>query len=175
MPLTARLQGSFAATQTGASSAIDLGTVTPATAVVARTGDLVLADGTGAGLSDVLYQDTNTLAASATIDIDLAGALAGALGGTAVFARVKGLYIAAAAANTNNVVVGAAATNAWATLFNATGTLTLRPGAWVLLGTGGADATGWAVTGGTGDLLRLTNGAAGTTVTYDIAIIGTSV
>ena len=125
MALTARVSGSLTATQVGTATAIDLGTVTPATATVKCDGDLSLADGVGAGMADVLYQDTGSIAASATADIDLAGALVGALGGTSVFAKVKGIYIAAAALNTNNVVVGAAAANPWSALLNATGTITL--------------------------------------------------
>jgi hypothetical protein len=174
MPLTSQLQAYVSATQTAAAGAPDLGALSQATHTLTVSKVLDLASGTGAGAADVLYSDTNTLAASANTDIDLAGALANAIGGTSVFVRVKGLYVAASAANTNNVVVGNATTNAWATLLGATHTLTLRPGAWVLLGTGSADATGYAVTAGTGDLLRIANSGAGTSVSYDIAIIGAS-
>jgi hypothetical protein len=172
--LTSELTARIYATETGTSTALDLGTVTPASAVVSQTRDLNLASGVGVGQADLLWSDERTLAASANENLDLSGALADALSGSAVFARVKGLYIAAAAANTNNVVVGAAASNAWSTLFNSTGTLTLPPGAWVLLGAGAADPIGWAVTAGTGDLLRVANSGAGTPVTYDIVVIGAS-
>jgi len=40
---------------------------------------------------------------------------------------------------------------------------------------GAADATTYAVTAGTGDLLKVANSAGGTSVTYDIVIIGSSV
>ncbi len=176
MPLTAQLQAVVGASDIATVTAPDVGTVAPTTHTVAVQKVLDLAAGTGAGQVDVLYQDTNTLAASANTDIDLSGALARAIGGTAVFARVRGLYIAASAANTNNVIVGAAATNPWITLIGtATGTLILRPGAWILAGVGSADATGWAVTAGTGDLLRIANSGAGTTVDYTIVVVGTSV
>lgn len=174
MPLTSRLTAQVNCTQVGASTALDLGTYTPVSALVTQTKDLQLVDGTGAGAADLIYQDTNTLSASANTDLDLAGALANTIGGTSVFVRIKGLYIAAAAGNTNNVVVGNATSNAWATLLGATHTITLRPGAWILLGTGAADTTGYAVTAGTGDLLRIANSGAGTSVTYDIIIIGAS-
>jgi hypothetical protein len=36
------------------------------------------------------------------------------------------------------------------------------------------DATGYPVTAATGDLVTLTNSAAGTSVTYDVIIIGSS-
>ncbi|WP_328426024.1 hypothetical protein [Streptomyces sp. NBC_00443] len=133
-----------------------------------------LGSGTGAGKADRVFSDRRTLAASATEDLDLAGVLTDAFGTAITFARIKGLIVAAAAANTNNVVVGAASSNAWATLLGATHTLTLRPGAFVAVGTGEADATGYAVTAGTGDLLKIANSAGGTSVSYDIHIIGAS-
>jgi hypothetical protein len=136
---------------------------------------LVLSSGVAAGQADRLWAPpTRTLIASANEDLDLAGVLTDAFGATLTIARVKALYIAAAAGNTNNVVVGAAAANPWAALLSATGTVTLRPGAFVLVGTSTVDATGYAVTAGTGDLLRVTNSAGVTSVSYDIAVIGTS-
>lgn len=131
--------------------------------------------GTGAGKADLRFTDTRTLAASATEDLDLAGVLTDAFGVALTFVKIKGLFISAAVGNTNNVVVGAAASNAWAALLNATGTITLRPGATLGVMAGAADATTYAVTAGTGDLLKVANSAAGTSVTYDIVIIGSSV
>lgn len=133
-----------------------------------------LESGTAAGLADLRFADTRTLAASATEDLDLAGVLADTLGTVLTFVRVKGLFISASSANTNNVVIGAAATNAWATLLNATGTITLRPGATFAAMSGSADATGMAVTAGTGDILKVANSGAGSSVSYDIVIIGAS-
>lgn len=133
-----------------------------------------LASGTGAGLADLRFTDTRTLSASATEDLDLAGVLTDAFGATLTFARVKGLFISAAATNSNNVIVGAASSNAWASLLNATGTITLRPGASLALIAGAADATTYAVTAGTGDLLKVANSAGGSSVSYDIVIIGAS-
>lgn len=130
--------------------------------------------GTGAGKADLRFTDTRTLAASATEDLDLAGVLTDAFGAAITFARVKGLFISASAANTNNVIVGAAAANPWAALLGATGTVTLRPGATFAAIAGAADATAYAVTAGTGDLLKVANSGAGTPVTYDIVVIGAS-
>lgn len=132
-----------------------------------------LDSGTGVGKADLRFTDTRTLAASATEDLDLAGVLTDAFGTALTFVRVKGIFISAAAANVNNVIIGAAASNAWAALLNATGTITLRPGASFGAMTGAAD-TGYSVTGGTGDLLKVANSAAGTSVSYDIVIIGAS-
>jgi hypothetical protein len=135
---------------------------------------VTLGSGTGAGKADKVFQARRTIAASGTDDLDLAGVLTDALGGTITFARIKGLFIAASAANQNNVVVGNAASNAWSTLLNATGTVTLRPGAVLAAVAGAADATTYGVTASTGDILRLANSGGGSTVSYDICIVGTS-
>jgi hypothetical protein len=153
------------------TSALDLGT---GSAKQSLSRSMSLGNGTAAGKADKVFSDRRTLAASATEDLDLAGVLLDAFGAAITFARVKGLLIAAAAGNTNNVVIGAAASNPWSTLLSATGTVVLRPGAFLAVGTGVADATGYAVTAGTGDLLKIANSGAGTSVTYDIHIIGAS-
>jgi hypothetical protein len=132
---------------------------------------VTLGSGTGVGKADKVYQARRTIAASGSEDLDLAGVLTDAFGASITFARVKGLFIAAAAANSNNVVIGNATSNAWAALLNATGTLTLRPGA-VLAGA--ADTTTYAVTASTGDLLKVANSAGGSSVSYDICIVGSS-
>ncbi|MFE6225480.1 hypothetical protein [Streptomyces sp. NPDC057854] len=168
MPLTASMSVAADATLT---SALDLATASAPVTVRAAT---TWQSGTGAGQADRAWSDRRTLAASATEDLDLAGVLLDAFGATVTFARIKGLYIRAAATNVNNVIVGAATANAWAALLGATGTLTLRPGAAIGLTTGAADAATYAVTAGTGDLLKVANSGAGTAVSYDIVIIGAS-
>lgn len=150
---------------------LDLG---EASAPLTRTYRSVFDNGTGAGQADKVFHDQRTLAASATEDLDLAGVLTDPLGAALTFARIRGLVVAAAAANTNNVVVGNASSNAWAALLGATGTVVLRPGAVLALAVGEADAAGYAVTAGTGDLLKVANSAGGTSVTYDLIIIGAS-
>lgn len=170
MPLSTKVALSVDASLTDAS--VDLTTVSAPLSVRKA---LRMLSGTGAGQADKAWWDTRTLAASATEDLDLAGTLLDPVLKTAMtFARVKGLFVAAAAGNANNVVVGAAAANPWATLLNATGTVTLRPGAFLFAGAGAADAIGWAVTAGTGDLLKVANSGAGSPVTYDIVVIGCS-
>lgn len=158
------------------SSALDL---TTALATHNLTAGTPFDNGTGAGQVDKIFSDTRTLTASSTENLDLAGTLVDAFGATVTFVRVKGLFVRASTGNTNNVIVGAnVAANAWATLFGPAGasggTITLRPGAFFAAGCGSADATGWAVTAGTGDLLVVTNSAGGTSVTYDVVVIGCS-
>lgn len=134
-----------------------------------------LTNGIGAGQADQIFHDRRTIAASANDDLDLAGTLTNAFGQTVTFAKVKAIVVAAAAANVNNVLVGGDATNTFFTYAVAEGdALILRPGATFALVAGSADATGYAVTAGTADLLRLSNSGAGSSVTYDVVIIGTS-
>lgn len=168
MTLSSRLSVNF---NTQLSAPVDLG---KQSANLSKDVLVNLADGTLVGQANRVYADTLSIAASGTSDVDLAGALLDALGGPAVFARVKALLISAAPGNTNDVVVGAASANAWAALLGATGTVRLRPGATAAFIAGGADLNGYAVTSGTGDVLRLANGAAGTAVSLDIVIIGAS-
>lgn len=131
-----------------------------------------LTSGTGANQADKIFADTRTLAASATEDLDLAGVLSDPLGAALTFARIKAVLIRAAPGNTNNVNVTRPASNGVPLFLAAGDGLAVRPGGlflWVA-----PDATGVAVTAGTGDLLTLTNSSSGTSVTYDVIIIGAS-
>ncbi|GAB3856584.1 hypothetical protein GCM10029963_53200 [Micromonospora andamanensis] len=120
-----------------------------------------LADGTGAGQANRVWHDRRTLAASDSEDLDLAGVLVDALGAALTFARVKTLIVAAAAANTNTVIVGGADSNAWSAWAGAaTDTVVVRPGGLLVLAA--SDSTAYPVTAGTGDLLTVTNGGSGT-------------
>lgn len=134
---------------------------------------IALGSGTGANQADLIFSDTRTLAASASEDLDLAGVLTGAFGAVLTFARVKGLIISAAAANTNNVVLGAAASNGFVSWVGAaTHTVSIRPGG--VLALFAPDAVAYAVTAGTADQLHVANSGAGTGVTYDVILIGAS-
>jgi len=129
------------------------------------------ASGTGVGKADLLFTDTRTLAASATEDLDLAGVLVDALGATLTFAKVKAIIVVAAAGNTNDVVVGGAASNGFNTPFSGTTpAVKVRPGGVFML----AADSGYAVTNSTADILKMTNGGGTTGVTYTIYIIGAS-
>lgn len=131
-----------------------------------------LTDGAGNGQADRIYARTLTLAASANQDIDLNGALLNPIGGPGVFARVKAIAIRAADTNTNNVVVKPAAANGFLGPFGAAAhQISIQPaGRAILL----APNAGWTVVAGTGDLLNVANSGAGTPVTFDIIVIGTS-
>lgn len=131
-----------------------------------------MVDGVGAGQADILWRDlARSLAASATEDLDLRGVLTNVFGDLVNLVKVKVIVVKAASGNTNDVVVGGAATNAFPLFSDVTDKIPVKPGG--CLAIDGGDA-GYAVTAGTGDLLRIGNGGAGSSVTYDIWLIGTS-
>ncbi|MEV4059726.1 hypothetical protein [Nonomuraea dietziae] len=165
MPLSARLLLQLAAELT---SPLDLTTVA---APLSFARQVSLTDGAGLNQANRLWSDERVLAASANEDLDLAGTLADPFGAAITFARVKALLVAASPANANNVVIGGAASNQFVGPFGAgTHTLAVRPGG--LLALTAPDATGYAVTAGTGDLLRVANSGAGSSVTYQIVVVG---
>jgi hypothetical protein len=166
MPLTSTINFSVNGIHTGVS---DLGT--PALPF-ALSSNFTLATGTGAGMADRVFTDTRTLGISATEDLDLAGVLTDAFGALITFVKLKALIIKAAAANTNNVNLSRPAGATGVPLFLAISDgIVIPPGytfAWF------GPGTGITVTPSTGDLITLTNSGAGTGVTYDVVIIGTS-
>lgn len=153
------------------AASVDLGTTA---AKRALSTSVSLTNGTAAGMADLMFADTRTLAASGTEDLDLAGALADAFGTAQVFARVKALVIKADAGNTNNVLVSRPASNGL-TIFSAAGDqVVVRPGETFALIAGAADAVGHVVTAATGDLLTITNSGGTTGVTYSVMVVGAS-
>jgi hypothetical protein len=167
MSLTSRIGVELTALLTGTA---DFG---PPASDVRKARSFPLANGTGANQADLRFADRRTLAASASESLDLAGSLVDALGTTLTFARVKALLVEASSANTNNVVLGGAASNAFVNwVSDATDKVVIRPGGLLLLVAPGA--TGYAVTAATGDLLQVANSGGTTGVTYDITIIGSS-
>jgi hypothetical protein len=130
-----------------------------------------ITNGTGSNQADKLWSDTRTLAASANEDLDLSGSLSSLFGAFAP-AKVKAVVIFARAANTNSVVISRPAANGLVIFAAASDALAgLQPGG-VFVYT--APTAGIAVTAGTGDLLNIANSAGGTSVTYDIIVVGTS-
>jgi hypothetical protein len=135
-----------------------------------KTFDINLVDGTGSGQASRVFASTRTLASGANEDIDLAGVLTDVFGNALTFATVKAIVIRAAAENTTTLTVGPAATNGFVGPFGAAAhTVQVRPGGALVFA---APQTGWTVTAGTGDLLRITN-ASGASATYSIEIVGT--
>ena len=167
MTLTTRVTARVEATHT---SGLDLATVSDPLDFLRR---IELASGTGASQADQVWHDQRTLSASASEDLDFAGSLADAFGSTLTFARIKLLAVYAAAANTNNVVVTQDSSAGVAGIFTgASEGVSVRPGGiflWVA-----PDATAAAVTATSADLITFTNSSSGTSVTYDVVVIGAS-
>lgn len=149
-------------------NSIDVGTVKYPLDYALST---VFENGTGDDQANEAFSDTRTLSASGTEDLDLAGGLADAFGNTLTFTKVKALIVTAAASNTNDVLVGGASSNQLASFFgDATDVIKVKPGGTIMLMA--PESAGYAVTAGTGDLLKVANSAGGTSVTYTIIVIG---
>lgn len=129
--------------------------------------------GAGAGQSDMIWHDQRTITASSTDSLDLAGtALQSPFGANLTFARIKLLLVRAATGNTNNVNVTRPASNGVPWVLAAGDGVPVLPGG--LFFWYAPSAAGIAVTAGTGDLIDIVNSGAGTSVTYDIVIVGAS-
>lgn len=150
------------------SSSLDIGTGRHA---VLYEDDTAFTNGTGANQANEMFTDQRTIAASSNEELDLAGSLTNAFGDTITFTSVKAIIVKAAAGNTNDVQVGGAASNGFASfLGDASDIVVLKPGSVFCITN--PNATGYAVTASTGDLLKIANSSSGSTVTYDIIIIG---
>jgi hypothetical protein len=119
-----------------------------------------------------VYVDTRTLASETSEDLDLAGALTNAFGTTLTFTTVKALVVVSRSTNDANILVGGAASNAFATyVADASDKIVVQPGGLVALR---APKDGYAVTASTGDLLKIDNTSTEESATYDIIIVGTT-
>lgn len=127
--------------------------------------------GAGAGQADMIWHDRRTIAASATDSLDLAGtALQNPFGANLTFARLKMIFVRAAAANTNNVNVVRPASNGVPWALAAGDGFAVKPGGLFLWHD--PSAAGAVVTAGTGDLIDIVNSAGGTSVEYDVVLVG---
>lgn len=167
MAVSANIDLQFDATLTGAA---DLGN--PKQRVnISET--LQFTGGTDSiGKADILFADTRTLAASANETLDLVGVLANAFGQTITAAEIVAIFVRAAAGNTNNVLIGPGASNGFLGPWSAaTDRTKVTPGDWHML----TCQAGWPVTATTADLIFAGNSGSGTSVTYDIVILGRTV
>jgi hypothetical protein len=128
-----------------------------------------ITDGTGAAQCNKYYRSYRTLTAGSADNLDLAGSLLDPFGNTLTFTGIKYIAIAliSASANGTNKLVLGNATNPFVGPFSSAGTIDIfdslelyHPG-----------ASGWAVTAGTGDILKINNPGAAS-VTYCILIAG---
>ena len=130
-----------------------------------------ITDGVGINKAESIFRDQRTLTASSNEDLDLSGVLTDSFGAMITFTKIKAIVVSAASTNTNNVLVGGAATNGFINwVSDATDQIIVQPnGIFFLMN---PTSAGYGVTPATGDLLRITNSAGGTSVVYDIIIIG---
>lgn len=132
-----------------------------------------LTTGVAANNADKLYTASITLGPSAGQDIDLAGVLFDPFGVALTMVKLKGVAIRAAVANTNSVNVSRPAANGVPWFLAASDAIAVGPGGLFLFVNPGLAGIA-TVTPATGDLLRVDNSGAGTSVTFDIVVIGTS-
>lgn len=167
MTLSASIRAAIA---TQFSKSLDLGS--PSAAPTLALVDS-LADGITNDQADMVWADTRDIPLSDDEDLDFGttGGLLDVFGDPFEPAEIVAVQITAAAGNTNNVVVGAAAAEPFLGPMGGTApTTTLKPGAslqWYA-------PAGWAVANNTNDKLKVANSGAGTPVTYSIIVVGRS-
>lgn len=151
------------------SNPIDLVT---ATQPLEYTKKVTWTNGTTADKADLVFSDTRTVGASSTDALDLAGSLSSVYGATLTYVELRGLIVVAATGNTNNVRLNRPASNGVPLFLAASDGIDIPPGgcfAWFC----GADGK-VTVTAGTGDIINCDNSSSGTSVTYDVIIVGAS-
>lgn len=147
-----------------------------------------LANGTGADQVNSVWADERTLATATDDVLDLSGSLVNAFGTTIVFTKIKKVFVYNVGANDagvyteqdgENLHIGVGSsntlgTNGLATMFTVAGANGITAGCrihsgGVFLNT--APRTGYTVTAGTGDLLRIRNDGT-KTIKYRVEIEG---
>jgi hypothetical protein len=133
---------------------------------------MALANGTGANQADKIYTlKEQVIADGATLSIDLKGSLTDALGAAFTPSKLRAVVICSVSTNTTALTLFGDV-NGVPVLNTAATTSTLTPaGCFVKTD---ASAAGIAVTAGTGDLLKIVNGA-GAAAKVDVVLIGTSI
>ena len=121
--------------------------------------------------AEVYFTDSRTISPSGIEELSLVGSgLSDAFGNDLAFTSIKLMLITASADNTNNVIIGNAM-DALATWLNDDADrVIVVPGC--TLAIIAPTAAGYTVNPGSSDL-RVANSAGGTSVTYEITLIGT--
>lgn len=168
MSLTsAEIRVSFAAFSDGPN------TVSPQRFDPAVADLLAFTAGTTANKVDRLYVAPISLAASASIELDLAGGLTDAFGTSVTIAELVAVGVFADDTNTNSIEVGGAASNAVPLFKDVSDVALVRPAGFLAMAAPGA-AGQCSVTAGTGDLLKLANSGGSTAVTGKLYLLGRS-
>ena len=134
-----------------------------------------LSDGTGAAQADKIWHDSRSLAASSADALDLTSLTQSIHGSTVTiaFAKIKAILIHNLATTPGeDLLLDSSVTNGILTPFNGSATSKVEvPADSPLLLVN--RQSGWAVTAGTGDVLRIVNDGVGS-IDYKIVLVGTS-
>jgi hypothetical protein len=133
-----------------------------------------LADGIGADQADRVWHNVRTLAAGVSEDLVLSALPLAMFGDSLQIAMAKVtaiLLVNAATVVGENLVVGGAPAHEWQGPFAAAGDKLVVPADSCLLLVN--KKSGWLVTAGSADKLRITNDGTGD-ISYKLAILGTS-
>lgn len=117
----------------------------------------------------VYYQSDVSIALSVTNTYDLAGGIVDAFNQSIVLQQVKAMAFTAPASNTTDLRIGGGSFSSW--LGDASDFVLLRPGGSLFVV---APETGYTVTAGTGDELKVTNPSLTVAAQYSMVIIGKS-
>ena len=121
--------------------------------------------GSGSGQVQVLWQASRTFSGTTDTLNTYSGSLVDSYGTVVALTSVKAIYIQNTSA-TNSIVIGNAGSTPMNTLLNATGTLTLNAGDWIVVAA--PTSAGWGLTGSNFNILVTgTNGQ-----TYTIVMLG---
>jgi hypothetical protein len=136
--------------------------------------DKSLADGVADDQADKVWHDSRTLNAAANDDLDLTALVHTIFGSTVTisFAKIKAILIVNTSTTAgDDLTVGGAASQEWTAWVAAAGDKVRVPADSCLLISN--RKTGWTVTNGASDTLRITSAGANP-ITYKIAVLGTS-
>lgn len=130
-------------------------------------------NGTAINQSDVIFCQQRTIADNVTPDsLDLSGSLLDPSGSAAVFAKVTAIAVKSLTTTAAEILSMGGGSNAFSSwLDTAAAKLIIGPDGFLLLSN--PSLAGYAVTAGTGDILRMAT-ASGTNVKYIIGILGRS-
>ena len=166
-----RVSGSFSHT-----NSTTLGGSIPYTDSVSHS--ITLTSGTGASKANLLYADLLTINAGATTNLDLAGGLSDAFGDSFSFALIKIIYIELTTTTASTSInVGGHATAAFGNWITSADTLDNDQPAVKVKNNGVfylacSDASGYAVTATTDDILTLKNNDGAAAATVKIVLVG---
>ncbi|KKN74298.1 hypothetical protein LCGC14_0392370 [marine sediment metagenome] len=164
MQLTTKIKTTFQATGT---KALDDRTATDPINLSRTTS---LANGTGASKANQSFHDQRSLASGANEELDLAGSLVDAFGDTITFTKIKAMRLVNQSLVDDFLIFGAAANGFNTPIGAVADKLRLKRGGLIIIED---PLDGYAVTTGTGDLLRIEHEAVtAAAAIYELTLVG---